>query len=221
MNAHAVRTLFVAALMALAGVSTATLKPASDASAPAPDLDVMLPDAFGPWRRAPLSDAVLPQEVDLNAGEAVAYRAYEDDLGRVVTLVAAFGPPLGDSVRLHQPERCYVAQGFLIRERLISGVDFDGRAIPIVHLDAESPTRREAVTYWLREGAEFTTKASDRSWRRIARGFSPPVDGALLRLSTINAENPQFDLHREFLTEFAAALGPEARATLLGAEPAT
>lgn len=206
------RTLFLAVLMALAGAAMSTVRPVGAQTVAAPDLDAMLPGDFGRWRRVALSDAVLPAEASLGPGEAVAYRAYADDLGRLVTLVAAYGPPLGDSVRLHRPETCYAAQGFAIAARAVSAA----AGIPVVNLDVESPARREAVTYWLREGEAFTVRAGDSQWRRLLRGFAAAPDGALVRVSTIGAERPQFDLNREFIEDFAAALPADARRLLLG-----
>lgn len=208
------RTGFIALLMALSSAATAIVTPrASAVAAPAPDLDAMLPEAFGVWRRVPLAGAVLPPESNLGPGEAVAYRAYADDLGRIVTLVAAYGPPLGDSVRLHRPETCYGAQGFAINSRDIGAAG----AIPVVNLDAQSSARREGVTYWLREGDDFSVRAADSQWRRLMRGFGAAADGALVRVSSISADRPQFELHQEFLRDFAKALGPEARRLLAGA----
>ncbi len=205
---------FIALLMALSSAATAIVTPrASAVAAPAPDLDAMLPEAFGVWRRVPLAGAVLPPESNLGPGEAVAYRAYADDLGRIVTLVAAYGPPLGDSVRLHRPETCYGAQGFAINSRDIGAAG----AIPVVNLDAQSSARREGVTYWLREGDDFSVRAADSQWRRLTRGFGAAADGALVRVSSISADRPQFELHQEFLNDFAKALGPEARRLLAGA----
>lgn len=219
MSAHQVRLVFIAALLTLAAAGAALVRPASRAPVDAPDLEAMLPEAFADWRRVTLSQAVLPAETELAPGEAVAYRAYRDNFGRTVTMVAAYGPPLGDSVRLHRPEKCYVAQGFAIRRRMESALPLANRAIPIVNLDTESPSRREAVTYWLRDGSGFTTQASDFGWRRLNRDGSRPLDGALVRVSTINAELPQFDLHRDFLTAFVAAIDEEAAAVLLGEGP--
>ncbi len=207
------RSLFLAVLMALAGAGISAVRPAEPRALAAPDLDAMLPDDFGRWRRVPLSDAVLPAETRLGPGEAVAYRAYADDLGRLVTLVAAYGPPLGDSVRLHRPETCYGAQGFAISARAVA----DAAGVPVVTLDAQSPARREAVTYWMREGEAFTVRARDSQWRRLTRGLAPAPDGALVRISTTGGERPQFDLHREFIEDFTNALPPDTRRLLLGA----
>ena len=215
MKGHVIRVAFVAGLMVLTGLATAHLKPASRAPAAAPDLQSMLPDEFGPWRRVEVSQAVLPAESELGPGEAVAYRAYRDDLGRTITLVAAYGPPLGDSVRLHRPEKCYVAQGFEILARSESAIAARGRSVPIVNLDTQSPSRREAVSYWLRDGEAFTTTSIDNGWRRL-KGGTAPLDGALIRVSSAHGDAPDFELHERFLKDFSAALSPSATAVLLG-----
>ena len=117
------RVFLAAVLMAATAAATAALKPAVPETAPAPNLDVMLPAEFGDWRRIEIASAVLPAETELGPGEAVAYRAYRDRARRIVTLVVAYGPPLGDSVRLHRPENCYVAQGYAIRSRREQTID--------------------------------------------------------------------------------------------------
>lgn len=220
MTPHLIRVVFVAFLILATGFATAGLKPADEFRIAAPDLDQLMPEKFGVWRRIEISNAVLPAETELGPGEAVAYRGYQDDLGRVITLVAAYGPPQGDSVRLHRPEKCYVAQGFEIVARSEQTIVARGRAIPIVNLDTQNPSRREAVTYWLRDGGAFTTRASDNGWRRL-KGSADRLDGALLRISTIHGEAPAFAAHAAFLEAFAAALDPEAAAILLGSEAAS
>lgn len=215
MNGHHIRIIFIAGLMALTALATARLNPRTEIAGAAPNIEEMLPEEFGAWRRVEISQAVLPAETELGPGEAVAYRAYRDDLGRVVTLVAAYGPPLGDSVRLHRPEKCYAAQGFEILSRSDGVIAMRGRLIPIISLDTQGPSRREAVTYWLRDGVNFSAKSSDHGWRRL-KNRKELADGALLRISTIYGEAPQFDLHEEFLKDFSSALGPEASSLLLG-----
>jgi EpsI family protein len=212
--AVAARTLLVAALMMAVAAGTAAVKPKALPAAAPPDLDSLLPEAFGEWRRAAIPDAVLPQELDLAPGEAVAYRAYRDAAGRVITLVVAYGPPLGDSVRLHRPESCYVAQGYEIRKRTIATLSLNGGEAAVVRLAARSPTREEAVSYWLRSGASLVTGPASVQMQ-IFRGDSH-LDGALVRVSSSGSDPFLFDLHAGFLTSFAAALGPEGRQVLLG-----
>ncbi|MEQ1929099.1 MAG: exosortase C-terminal domain/associated protein EpsI [Parvularculaceae bacterium] len=208
------RTLFLAALMLAVAAATGALKPAPQTPRAAPDLEAMLPQSFGEWREAPIPDAVLPRELDLKPGEAIAYRAYKDAAGRVVTLVAAYGPPLGDSVRLHRPESCYVAQGFEIRSRSVVPVILRGADARIVRLVASSPTRDEAVSYWLRSGPEFVASPAAAQFQAFNGRLH--LDGALVRASSSGRDDVLFDLHQSFLADFAAALNPEARKVLLG-----
>ncbi len=209
------RTLFVSALMLAVAAGTALVRPITIEPPPAPDLESMLPEAFGEWRATAIPDTVLPRELELKPGEAVAYRAYRDSLGRVVTLVAAYGPPLGDSVRLHRPESCYVAQGFAILSRSVTPASLDGMEAQIIRLSTTSPTREEAVSYWLRSGSEFVTSPMLAQWQAF-RGLRR-LDGALVRVSAAGRQSSHFEMQAEFLREFAAALGPEGRRVLLGA----
>lgn len=210
------RIAFIAAMMLAVAAGTAVLKPAPTAVAPAPDLEALLPDTFGAWRQVPIADVVLPKEAELGPGEAVAYRAYKDGAGRVITLVAAYGPPLGDSVRLHRPESCYAAQGYRIRARRSEALDLAGVRAAIVRLETAGATHDEAVTYWLRSGPAFVTAASTTQMFILREGRRTGLDGALVRASSPGDDPTLFDLHREFLKSFAAALSPEARTILLG-----
>ncbi len=216
MSALLSRTIFVVLLFSFVSLATARLEPVAPPSIIAPDIDALLPDEFGVWRRIALSDAVLPQDVELGPGEAVSYRAYVDDLGRVVTLVAAYGPPLGDSVRLHRPESCYVAQGFTILARREELLLLNEQPRPVVHLSTQSPSRREAVSYWLRSGPAFTTGAAQSQWAAFFRRQPAPLDGALVRISTVLGRRPAFEVHTDFLEAFSASLTPEGRRVLLG-----
>ena len=211
------RSGFLALLMSLTAMASAfvSVQTAPQASS-APDLEALLPDQFEQWTRTPIGMAVLPAEKNLKPGEAVAYRAYKDDLGRVVTLVAAYGPPHGDSVRLHRPEKCYVAQGFSINNRERANLNRGDAAIPIIHMQTESPTRKEAVSYWLRSGPEFVVAASSSQWINLRRGFARPLDGALIRVSSPGDDPSLLQVHEKFLMDFSTALTPEASEVLLG-----
>jgi EpsI family protein len=219
--AMARRAIFLAALMLAAAASTAALKPASRPMVATPDLEALLPEAFAEWRRVPIADAVLPKELELGPGESVAYRAYADELGRIVTLVVAYGPPLGDSVRLHRPESCYVAQGFALRSRAVVRLDIPGVDVRAVHLGTDGPSHDEAVTYWLRSGMAFVTTPAAPQWLAFGAGGERRLDGALVRASMRGDDAVLFDLQAKFLSAFAGALGPEGRAVFLGSAGAS
>ena len=211
------RMIFVSAMMIVAGLSAGVLRPAPQEVSPPPSFDALLPDQFGDWTRIALGSTILPLETELSFGEAVAYRAYRDGAGRIVTLVVVYGPPLGDSVRLHRPENCYVAQGFSINQRDVDELVVNGAPAPVVRLRAASTTRQEAVSYLLRDGDAYVVRPADHAVLKLKRGFSGASDGALIRVSTTGADGAAFALHNNFLSSFSAALSPAAKKIMLAA----
>ncbi len=209
------RMAFVSAIIFVVAIAAAVVQPPPPVARPAPDIEAMLPDQFGDWTRIVLGAAILPSEIDLGPGEAVAYRAYRDQAGRVITLVVAYGPPLGDSVRLHRPESCYVAQGFSISNRQIGQINVGEGLAPVVRLKTENTTRREAVSYLLRDGDAYVGHVSGHEILNIKRGLRSVSDGALIRVSSTGASDAVFDVHSAFLEAFTGALSPTARAVFL------
>ena len=209
------RAVFIGLLMLLVGIGVATLDQNTNGKVRAPALDALLPGNFEGWQEIELSAAILPAEVELSPGEAVAYRAYRDSIGRVVTLVVAYGPPLGDSVRLHRPEICYVAQGFSIVERHVARLHLEGGDASIVRMRTENTLRSEDVSYWLRDGDHYVTNAHGAQALNFRRALSGPADSVLVRVSTTGKHAAPFGLHDRFLKGFSNALSPEARALLI------
>jgi EpsI family protein len=107
-----------------------------------------------------------------------------------------------------------VAQGYEIKSRAVTPLRLLSAEARIVHLAASSPTRDEAVTYWLRSGADFVTSPTAAQLQTF-RGRRN-LDGALVRASTQGSDKALFEMQAQFLSEFAEALSPEARAVLLG-----
>lgn len=210
------RALFVAAVMVATALSTASLVPRAAVDVPvAPALGAHLPGQFADWRPIEISSIVLPPEGDLGPGEAVEYRAWRNRAGRVVTLVTAYGPPLGDSVRLHRPETCYRAQGYQVRARSVERLATVAGMTDIVRLKTEKALRRETVTYWLRDGDAYVTNAPAAQLLFFKRGMMGPSDGALIRISSSGDASATRRLHDQFLKDFVEALSPEARALFM------
>ena len=180
-----------------------------------PNLEQALPDRFGEWSRMALSDTILPPETIMEPGEAVAYRAYRNALGRVVTLVVAYGPPASDTVRLHRPETCYVGQGFHIQKRPRGVLNAGKATVPVNRLMTRNAARYEAVSYWLRAGDRYAVSAAAHQWINLQQGFGQRADGILVRISTTGHDNAEFDLHTTFAADLIAAMDPADRALLL------
>lgn len=209
------RAAFVSLLMAFVAIGTGLVARPDAQQNVAPNLDALLPDNFADWTQVRLTSAVLPAEAALGPGEAVAYRAYRDNTGRMVTLVAAYGPPLGDSVRLHRPESCYVAQGFAIRDRYVSTLQLGEDVAAVIRLDTENSMRKEAVSYWLRDGGAYITGAPGHQLLSFKRGLLSPSESVLVRISSSGAGPSSFEFHDRFMSAFVNALSPEARALLI------
>lgn len=209
-----IRAAFISLMMVFTAMATASVRHDRDA-APAPDLEALIPEAFADWRRLEIAPVVLPPEADLGPGEAIAYRAWADSAGRVVTLVVAYGPPLGDSVRLHRPETCYRAQGYVVERRWRDVMDTGAGEAAVIHLDTEKALRPQAVTYWLRDGDAYVQSAPRHQLLFFERGLSGSSDAALVRVSSNGEGESAARLHKKFLRDFVSALSPEARGVLL------
>jgi EpsI family protein len=129
--------------------------------------------------------------------------------------VLAYGPPQGDAVRLHRPEICYVSQGYVVALRGVRR----GAVAPIVEMSAGNHARREAVSYVLRDGADFTTHSADAQLNALRDIGGAPSDGALLRVSSQGDADAQFELNRRFIEDFASAAPPELQKLLFGRTP--
>ena len=185
------------------------------AEASAPDLDGLFPDQFGDWSRVDFGEAILPAESTIGPGEAVAYRAWRNSLGRIVTLVVAYGPPASDSVRLHRPETCYTGQGFLVEWRERGAVSLGDQFIPVNRLMTRNAVRSEAVSYWLRAGDNYAVTAAAHQWINLQQGLGRTADGVLVRMSTSGGDDREFDLHVEFIENLLAAMTPQDRKLLI------
>lgn len=199
---------YVSAALALSGLATALVGPAPKAPAPRAALADMLPDEIDGWREIQLNNAVLPADWEPAPGDDVAFRAYRDAYGRIVTLVVATGDGGSDSVRLHRPETCYTAQGFAIlgRDEFAAAE----QTPPIVFLRAQNAARTEAISYWLREGGAYNRPVSS-----IEKIFDVAGAAALFRVSSTALNAQDADLHRAFIDDFLAAADRDLRSLLL------
>lgn len=213
------RAVFIAIIMAATAAGAGFIRPSAPPPAISPDLTALTPDRVGEWRALALSGAILPAEIDLEPGEAVQYRSYADAAGRILTLVVAYGPPLGDSVRLHRPESCYVAQGFRINSRQTQALAIGDRNVRMVTMQTQKSLRREAVSYWLRDGDDYVTSAPARQLLAFKRSSTGRADGALVRVSSNGADDRAFERHQDFLTALQAATSEEAQTLIFAAAP--
>ena len=82
-------------------------------------------------------------------------------------------------------------------------------------MSAERGVYREAVSYWLRDGADFVTAPYQMQFALFRNGYAQRGK-VLVRASTSYAVSPPFELLEEFLIDFDTALEPEVKAFFLG-----
>lgn len=181
-----------------------------------PEIEQFFPSRFAGWQEIAMTAAVLPAEQNRDFKQKVLYRAYKDQFGRIVTLVAAYGPAQDETVRLHLPESCYVAQGFSINQKRSINLHLAGYEVAIVELQVENPVRRELVSYMLRDGGKFITKAMDFELNDLTGRRAGERDGALLRLSTIGYSPALQEMHEQFLRDLFKAMPLDAKLLFFG-----
>jgi EpsI family protein len=207
------------------------LKPNHYAAPLAASLDTLIPRNFGGWHEINRGPVAINPSLERGDGDPnvnspyddVLLRSYQNADGAIMQLAVAYGRRQLQEVKIHRPELCYTAQGFLVRS--IGSARFSnlaGRewAIDGAHMLVEAPGRIEAVSYWIRIGEFY----SPSSWLIRLHIFTEGVkgrvdDGVLVRASQIvsgsdAAIDSSYALQARFLSALVEALPPTARELL-------
>jgi EpsI family protein len=188
------------------------------------DLEAVVPDQFGVWRRDASSAAgvVDPQTkayIDSIYTRTLA-RVYVADDGYRVMLSIAYSRDHSDNRdSFHRPEICYPASGFNILSQADARIATAYGDVPARRLVTRlSAARPEPVTYWVTIGEHAVVTGTDRklaSLRYTSRGLIP--DGLLFRVSSIDpSPEHAFARQDQFIREFVAALSAQDRRRLAG-----
>jgi EpsI family protein len=195
---------------------------------PAPNLESMIPRAFGQWRLLPDVGLVTPSEPaaylegELSAriySQEVA-RGYADAAGNVIMFLVAYGPVQNFRLKSHLPEVCYGAAGFRVSPKTVTLLSYQEGVAPLTlsRLTAEKERRFEPVTYWMKVGNEVANGVFDRQIARMKYGLRGIIpDGALVRVSTIGlSEAASYKLQDQFIRDLLTALQPRDRKFFTG-----
>lgn len=201
-------------------VSAAVVKPQSTrvSQGASIDLEAVLPIRFGDWQQVPSVQMILPVEFSNATPDAVHYAAYQDRYGRIIAVVLAHGAASNETLRLHLPENCYTAQGFVIEHKNVRDMDLAGRSFSLTGLQARSALRDEYVSYILRSGNQFIKRPLDFEAMKFSSDTTDQDDGVLLRLSSIGQGDNEEALHTEFLNTLVSELDEKDRQFILGAK---
>jgi EpsI family protein len=213
----------MAGTTALTGALTPTRKVA-DARADF-SLDAMIPKSFAGWT---VDTSVVPLTPDPTQKELIAAlydqtlsRTYVNAQGQRVMLSIAYGGDQSKQLQLHLPEVCYVAQGFdMVKDRRDELATGFGK-VPVKRLVARQNARNEPITYWITIGDKAVESGLDQKMQRFMYGLSGRIpDGMLVRVSTIEADEANaWKVQDRFVNQLLGAVGPQARARLMGEGP--
>jgi len=217
------KTLLIGLVLIVVAASEILLKPTKFlAEQDRVNLARMIPEHFAAWHRdyAPMGIVDAQTEIALKSlYQQNLVRTYVNANGQRIMLNIAYGRDQGGDKRLHPPEICYRAQGFIVSETSMAKLNHGYGALPIKKFLGElGLTRHETVTYWLSYGDVTETDAAKSRLARlhyVFRGLIP--DGILFRVSSINnQENPdEFALHERFIKDLIASLSDSDRSALI------
>lgn len=223
----AVVMLAMLAAAALAMVAT----PRFAATATAPSLEATVPETFGDWK------AVAGNSIQVSVSQGVetssqqpydqtVLRTYVNSQGDQIMLALAWGERQRQDVKVHRPEVCYPAQGYVVKRlHPEAPITVAGRAEPVPTMGmlagrGGNGGQLEAVRYWIRIGTNYTGDGIAARWHILKEGLNGRVvDGVLVRASQrirgeedVAAANARM---AQFLTELTHAVPPTTLSMLV------
>lgn len=188
-------------------------------------LEAVIPRNFGDWQMDPHVGAgiVNPQQEALlrKLYSQTLSRTYVNRLGQRMMLSIAYGADQRDGMQLHYPEICYPAQGFQLRSNEPVTLFIGRRQLPARRLETEMGRQRaEPVTYWAVIGETVVRGGVNKKLAEMRYGLNGVIpDGLLFRVSSIDARSAAaFEAQQGFVTDLLAAVPPDVRARLAGAD---
>jgi EpsI family protein len=219
------RNFALMVLMLLAASLGLALKPSERVGAVVAtvDLESIIPKAFGEWTIDKRYSPIMPppeleEKVNKVYDETLA-RTYVNGKGELVMLSIAYGGDQTGRLRVHRPESCYSAQGFSVTKIAENHLETAVATIPVKRLAAQSGSRHEPITYWIRVGNETVTSLMGQRLTQLRFGLTGEIpDGLIFRVSSIDRENSHaYALHDRFVADLLRALPKDQQAILIGA----
>jgi EpsI family protein len=211
--------------LSLAGLALAeTMKPREllARSRSGYNYEVLIPQAFGQWQEVP---QVQGQIVDPSLADTISRfytqtvtRAYVDSAQDFLMLSLAYGEVQNDSMRVHLPEVCYVAQGFDVTPLGERTLRVDNLSVPLTTLAATHGGRKEMISYFVKIGEKLVGRGVQRKFAQMEyslKGIIP--DGLLVRVSSFSHDSSDpFALHQRFVAQLFEASTPFGRKAIFG-----
>jgi EpsI family protein len=220
------RALLMSALMCSAAAGAYALRPGGrrDASetAPAIDLELLVPKAFGAWRQEAqqVAQVVNPQTQQIldKLYNQVLTRTYVSDAGERIMLSLAYGGDQRGSLEAHKPEVCYPAQGFKLLAQSDGAIDTAYGNIPVRRLNTSLGRRIEPLTYWFTVGESTVLNRWEKRLVEIRLTLTGQIpDGLLFRVSSIDADTAHaWKVQEQFVNALMSSVQAKDRARLAG-----
>ncbi len=219
------RRLLIVALLMFAGAGLAlAMKPTQKIAdtREKPVLETMVPQQIGEWKVDPtiIPIALSPDVQALldKLYNQVLGRTYVNPAGRRIMLSIAYGGDQSDSMRVHQPEVCYTAQGFEVSDDVAGTLLTQYGELPVRRLMALQGNRNEPITYWIVVGDQATLPGLKQKFAQLRYGLTGKVpDGFLVRISSIDRDRQAaYQLQEEFIKSMLDAMSEKDRARISG-----
>ncbi|MDR2092034.1 MAG: EpsI family protein [Azoarcus sp.] len=216
------RASLLAVLMCTASILAYFLTPSLTLRPDPIDLENLIPHRFGEWHvdETTVLGIINPQlkEKLTRIYSQSLSRTYVNHEGRRIMLSIAYGADQSIENRIHRPEVCYPAQGFLLLSQEKTVISRGALNIPAMRLITEAGNRHEPLTYWIRFGDAVIRGSLEQSLARIRYGLQGSIpDGLLFRVSEVNQDTQQsFMLQDKFIISLLDNLTPEAKKTVIG-----
>jgi EpsI family protein len=215
--------LVLAALMCGAAIAAVAGKPSE--KFPPPELEKVMPRAFGDWsevKEAWLVVSADVPEVLLKTYDEVLTRTYVNGNGDRIMLSMAWGDDQRGERQVHRPEICYPAQGFKLETLSDETLRTPFGDISVRRLTTSMGSRHEPVTYWVTMAGDVVRNDYDKrlvQLHLLRTGHIP--DGLLFRVSSIDRDSSHaFEVQRRFVVDLMAAMSPDVRLRVSGLKPA-
>lgn len=215
---------FIAALMLAASIGAVVGRPSQEAVNPEPmmTLETTIPAQFGNWELEPRrSVQIINPQLQTTLEKIysqILERTYVNADGYRIMLSVVYGPDQRGSMKAHDPEGCYVAQGFsLLKQRETSQLTTPFGTIPVGRLFMSKGPRLEPVSYWIMIG-DYVPKKWQSTLVRLSYTLTGRVpDGLIFRVSSIDRDQARaIQLHDQFVNELFMSVSPAERSRLTG-----
>jgi EpsI family protein len=195
-------------------------------------LDQLIPGSFGEWHEVKDGPVAVDPSV-VTAGEGhnisqpyddVLMRSYMNGSGQLIQLALAYSRLQSQEIKIHRPDRCYFAQGFVVSKLTLTplpGVMLEGRPAEGGQMLAQQPGRTEAVSFLMRIGNVYSSNPWAIRYRIFVDGLAGNIDdGFLMRASQIirgrtSETADSYDLQGAFLAALIDALPDAVRQKLV------